>query len=168
MQRRLILMRHAKSDWKDRHQRDHERPLNKRGRRSAPMVAWRLIELEWIPDQIVSSDAVRAQQTASLVREQLPDAPPLTLERDLYQHGAEALPILSERWSEALGTVLVVGHNPTMETLVMLLTGTPVSMTTANAALLSLPESDSWSEALACRKMWELEGVIRPRELEGL
>ena len=57
MVRRLIVMRHAKSSWKDPNLDDHERPLNKRGRRDAPMVADAIFERGWIPD--LSSLVVR-------------------------------------------------------------------------------------------------------------
>ena len=63
MKRRLIVMRHAKSSWKDPGQTDHERPLNGRGRRSAPLVAARLAELGWAPTRVHSSDAARTVET---------------------------------------------------------------------------------------------------------
>ena len=61
--RRLILMRHAKSSWAIDGQEDHQRPLNKRGRRDAPRVAAALAARDWLPDFVVSSDAERTRQT---------------------------------------------------------------------------------------------------------
>ncbi|MEE3242683.1 MAG: histidine phosphatase family protein, partial [Candidatus Thermoplasmatota archaeon] len=62
---RLILMRHAKSSWKYPDLSDHERPLNKRGRKAAVKVAKELIRLEWIPDKLYSSDSERTKETWS-------------------------------------------------------------------------------------------------------
>ena len=59
MQRRLMVMRHAKSSWKSQVPTDHERPLNERGRRDAARVGKRLAELGWVPDFVVSSDSRR-------------------------------------------------------------------------------------------------------------
>ena len=61
MERRLIVMRHAKSSWKNESLRDHERPLNKRGRRDAPRIGEELASLGWVPQRVISSDATRDQ-----------------------------------------------------------------------------------------------------------
>ena len=63
--RRLILMRHAKSSWADPGQRDLDRPLNKRGRRSAALVGGWLKRKGYRPDQALVSSARRAQETWS-------------------------------------------------------------------------------------------------------
>ena len=61
--RRLIVMRHAKSSWSSGAQSDHQRPLNDRGRRDAPRVATALVDANWLPDLILSSDAQRTRET---------------------------------------------------------------------------------------------------------
>ncbi len=63
MTRRLIVMRHAKSSWKHAGLTDHQRPLNKRGRKDAPRVARALIERGWTPRRVLSSDAARTRET---------------------------------------------------------------------------------------------------------
>ncbi len=67
MTMRLIIMRHAKSDWNSGAASDHARPLNKRGRRDAPRVANRLGELGWQPDYVISSDSRRTRETLELM-----------------------------------------------------------------------------------------------------
>jgi len=62
--RLLTLVRHAKSSWNTPGQQDHERPLNERGMRDAPIMAKRLLDKGCIPDLILCSSAVRTQQTA--------------------------------------------------------------------------------------------------------
>src|SRR5512137_2550352 len=63
----LLLMRHAKSSWKDTELEDLQRPLNKRGRRLAPRMGELLREKELVPQLIYSSNAVRARQTAEFL-----------------------------------------------------------------------------------------------------
>ena len=63
----LLLLRHAKSSWKHPELADHDRPLNKRGKRTAPRVSALLQDEDLIPDLILCSSAVRAHTTALLV-----------------------------------------------------------------------------------------------------
>ncbi|HXT88463.1 MAG TPA: histidine phosphatase family protein, partial [Trebonia sp.] len=72
--RRLLLLRHAKSDWPD--VADHERPLAKRGRRDAPVVGRWLRTSGYLPDAVICSTAARARQTWELVSAELPSAAP--------------------------------------------------------------------------------------------
>ena len=58
----LLVLRHAKSSWKQAELSDHERPLNKRGRRDAPRVAAFIHDSGLGPDLILSSTAVRARR----------------------------------------------------------------------------------------------------------
>ena len=106
----LILLRHAKSDWDNGAATDHERPLNKRGRASAPRIGQYLAGAGYSPDQILLSDAARTVETWDRMAHHFPDAPPPTLHRDLYLAPPAAM---LARASSATGkTVLMVGHNP--------------------------------------------------------
>ncbi len=67
MARRLIIMRHAKSDWANANLTDHDRPLNARGRRTAPLMAEHLAAQCVLPEVIVASTAVRVQETLELL-----------------------------------------------------------------------------------------------------
>ncbi|MEM7320772.1 MAG: histidine phosphatase family protein [Pseudomonadota bacterium] len=107
MTRTLILTRHAKSSWDDPWLADHERPLNKRGRKAAGRIGRWLTERGYIPDQVVSSDAMRTRET--LARMDLPTIS-TKFTRNLYHAGPLAmLDTLSKADGE---TVLLLGHNP--------------------------------------------------------
>jgi len=161
--RRLILMRHAKSSWADHGQADHERPLNKRGRRDAPRVAQELADLGWEPDFIVSSDARRTQETWERMAPILGSSLPVHWSNDLYLAGLGDLQADSGHWPNEAHTILALGHNPGWEQALGQLAGAWSGMTTANAGLLEGAGS-TWSEAL--EQSWELARLIRPRELD--
>ena len=67
----VILVRHAKSSWKDSSLKDYDRPLNKRGKRDAPFMGKKIREREILPDLILSSPAKRARKTAIRVAEEI-------------------------------------------------------------------------------------------------
>jgi len=161
MQRQLILMRHAKSSWKDSALADHKRPLNKRGRRDAPRVAERLIALGWSLDAVVSSDSERTRETWARMAQQFPEITP-RFEAGLYHGGLRELRESAEGWDASWRCVLVLGHNPGWEEALQVLGGAQEALTTGNAALLR-GEGALWRDAL--RGHWTLQRIIRPREL---
>jgi len=165
MNRRLILMRHAKSSWKRGPSDDHERPLNERGRRSARLVGARLSERGWIPELVCSSDSVRTRETWKHLRAAFGDAHiDVRFTPELYLAGMPELRRLSKSFDPAIETVLALGHNPGFELALAELSGEAERMTTANAALLS-GTGESWAASL--RGPWSLMELIRPRELES-
>ncbi len=155
-------MRHAKSSWSSDAPTDHARPLNKRGKRDSPRVARKLAELGWLPDAVWSSDSERTRQTWGLMKEELGLDVPVTFTPALYHAGLGAIQAVSASWPEEVVTMLVLGHNPGWEDAMTMLSGRAEVMTTANAALL-VGEGTSWEDAL--EKGWDLDQLIRPREL---
>ncbi len=114
----LILLRHAKSDWDDPDQDDHDRPLNQRGRAAAPKIGAWLREQGHIPTRILCSTALRTRETLTGLA--LPKAETVFL-RELYL--APARLILS--LAQGPGTLLIVGHNPGMGEAAFRATTTP-------------------------------------------
>lgn len=111
--RRLTLVRHAKSDWSLPDQQDWDRVLNKRGQRDAPEMARRLRSRRLKPDLILTSPAVRALTTASIMAREL-KVPAEAVAQDERLYLAEA-PQLLEVIRELGGDVhhlMVFGHNP--------------------------------------------------------
>ena len=104
--KRLTLLRHAKSDWDDPYLSDHARPLNRRGRRSATALGHWLRMRNFLPDQILCSSAIRAQETYARLK--LPKMPDLL--DSLYMAEPDGMLAVLHR---ATGdTVLMIGHNP--------------------------------------------------------
>lgn len=117
--RELILVRHAKSDWGDAALADHDRPLNARGRRDAPVMADRLASLEPQVDRLLSSTALRARTTAAEFSAAL--GTPVELDPELYLAPAETL--LEKAIAAQAGTIVIVAHDPGLSELAHLLSG---------------------------------------------
>jgi len=114
---RLLLLRHAKSSWADPGIRDHDRPLNDRGRRAAAAMGEHLRAQSWQPDVVLCSSARRACETAALL--DLPSSAELVVEHDLYLADPDTVLHRIRAVDDRAGTVLVIGHNPTMHELAL-------------------------------------------------
>ena len=111
----LTLARHAKSSWKQADLSDFERPLNRRGERSAPQMGRKLAAFRPRLDLLVSSPAKRALATAQIfIAEAVPPAPPLVLEPDLYEANVADFLRVIRRLDPAAGHVAIIAHNPTL------------------------------------------------------
>lgn len=109
---RLILIRHAKSDWSVKGQGDHDRALNLRGARQAPQIGEWLASRGYIPGQILCSDARRTRETLDLILPHLGDGPQVLHLDSLYHAPAE---LMLEHLHKAQDpVVMMVGHNPGM------------------------------------------------------
>ena len=118
--KRLILMRHAKSDW-SAGLRDIERPLNKRGHKAAAAVGDWLRDNDLTPDEILCSVATRTVQTLAGLA--LPDTPGKTISKALYLAEPDEMVVLLKQSAGAC--VLMIGHNPGSAMLARALVATP-------------------------------------------
>ncbi|MGZ8804665.1 MAG: SixA phosphatase family protein, partial [Microbacterium sp.] len=110
---RLVLVRHAKSDWGNPSLDDHDRPLNDRGVRDAPRMARGLAETGFRPEVILSSTALRARTTAEAFAAEFEVA--VNLDPELY--GAPGRTLLSKAGASRAHRVIVVAHDPGMTAL---------------------------------------------------
>ena len=113
--RRLILLRHAKSDWPD--VPDRERPLAKRGRRDAPRIGRWLHEHGYQPDVVVCSAAQRTRQTWDLVAPELGGSPAVRFEPRAYAASPMTLLYLAQELPSRYRTALLIAHNPGLSEL---------------------------------------------------
>lgn len=142
--RRLVVLRHAKSDWPDG-LRDDLRPLADRGRRDAPEVGRWLRAHVGAVDAVVCSPAVRARQTWELAAAAHGGAPPARIDDRMYDATPGDLLAVVHALPAGTGTAVLVGHNPGVEDLVALLGGARPTMRTSSIAVLSWP--GGWPDA---------------------
>jgi phosphohistidine phosphatase len=134
----LLVLRHAKSSWREAELADHDRPLNKRGKRDAPRMGELMRAEGLLPDLILTSSARRALTTAELVAEASGYDGEIQVSRDLYAAGPEEFIDALCALPDELETVMVVGHNPGLEELVEALTEESSAMPTAALAQVEL------------------------------
>lgn len=120
--KKLLLIRHAKSDWDHPGLADHDRPLNGRGLRDAPRMATALFERGIVPDLVATSTAVRAATTAEMLAKGL-NFPGDRIQRfsELYLAAPRTILATIRGFDESVGTALLFGHNPGLHETVNLL-----------------------------------------------
>lgn len=168
--KQLFILRHAKSSWSDARRKDHDRPLNKRGKRAASLIGAHMAQRGYRPDNILCSSSLRTRETLDLVRPFLGDDIPVRIEERLYLATASQLLTCLRGLPADRSSVLLIGHNPGLEDLVALLrdpatspVGVPAKFPTAALAVFDLPVTD-WARIDA--GMGTLVELTKPRDLE--
>jgi phosphohistidine phosphatase len=117
-ERRLIVLRHAKSAWPDGVP-DHDRPLAPRGRRDAPAAGRWLRKSGLVPDRVICSTAERARQTWQLAEEKLGAHPETVFANRVYGATSAELLDLARHAPAGVRTLLIVGHDPAARELTL-------------------------------------------------
>jgi phosphohistidine phosphatase len=143
--KRLTLVRHAKSSWKDPELADFDRPLGKRGKLDAPLMGERLAGRGRRPELIISSPAKRARKTAKLIARELELRDDrLILVTEIYEAEPEILLKivhgLDDRWEH----VLLIGHNPGLTELGNLLADCGIENIPTCGALCLDFDTEDW------------------------
>ena len=132
--KRLLLLRHGKSDWSGGGVADFDRPLAPRGIKASARIGEFVRTNLSVPEYCLCSSAVRARQTWALVAETLGPDIPVKYLRSLYHGSPSRLLAAMQRAPDDAETLLVIGHNPAMEHLAEQLSG-PGSKESALARL---------------------------------
>jgi len=168
--RRLLLLRHAKTERAEAGERDRDRKLTKRGRSDAPIIGTFMAKHGLVPDLALVSPAVRAQETWALVAPCFKKTPPLVTEDRIYNAGTGQLfELVAE--ARAAKTLLLVGHNPGFHELAVHLVAAgdvdlreqlKEGLPTSGLVVIDLP-IDDWS--LLHPRAGRLERFVTPRLL---
>jgi phosphohistidine phosphatase len=169
--RTLYVLRHAKSSWDEPMQSDHDRPLAPRGRRAAELIARYVSDERIEPELILCSTARRARETLAAI----PVGPaPRRFEPGLYHAGVDELLTRLEAVDPQVASVLLVGHNPALQMLVLRLAGSDVQLVPGaledvrrkfpTGALATLRLRSGWADLRAGGA--ELAGYVRPKALQ--
>lgn len=142
MSKTLILVRHAKSSWKNTSLEDRDRPLNRRGQNDAPMMGQRLSQSGVLPDLIISSPAQRALSTARIIATEIGyPLDNIESEAALYFKGIEEILKLIHETKPQRQSLMLVAHNPDLTELLNLLCGFQTeNLPTCAVATLSLSD----------------------------
>ena len=161
--KKLLLLRHAKSSWNDASIPDHDRPLNRRGKQNAMEMGKYLKEQKIIPEQIISSTAKRAHETAKLVASTSGYRNQIKTSVSLYEASFNDYAKLLFDINDKYKITLIVGHNPILEGIVENITGETPIMKTCSLANIDIP-IDHWSDFENGIKGFLID-VIRVKEL---
>jgi phosphohistidine phosphatase len=164
--KRLYLLRHAKSSWKEQGLADHDRPLAGRGRRAAKTIRRHLKEQGIDPELVLCSTATRARQTLEGIEPALGRGA-VRVEPELYGAGSAALLARLQHVPAGVRSVMVIGHNPGLQELAQLLArhgSDELEEKFPTAALAALAFHGSW--AGIDRGNAELIEFVRPRDLD--
>jgi phosphohistidine phosphatase len=121
--RRLLLLRHAKTERAEPGERDRDRKLMERGRADATVIGNYLVRHRLVPDLVLASPALRAQETWAPIAAAFAKTPPVVTDARIYNAGSEALAELIQESSGGIRTLLVIGHNPGLHDLALQLIG---------------------------------------------
>jgi phosphohistidine phosphatase len=158
--KRLMILRHAKSDWHAGASSDHARPLNRRGTAAAITMGKVLTKMGETPDLIYSSSAQRAKETAILAIDAGGWACELVENDDLYGTSPAGALEVAANAPDDIYSLMLVGHEPTWSYLVHSLTGAEVDIKTATVAAVDLSVS-RWIDAP--RSNGSLAFLLQPR-----
>ena len=169
--RQLLLLRHAKAVTGEPGMTDFARPLADRGRKAAARMGRYLAEQNLAPDLVLCSPARRTRETWEIAAPALPPATTRFVD-DLYDFGdGETLLAVIRRDGGGASRILLVGHNPAIQSLALLLSGKPETSLkrqmaekypTAGLALLDFATGDWASMAAGSAR---LTAFVRPRDL---
>ncbi|MGU3359837.1 SixA phosphatase family protein [Methylobacterium sp. M6A4_1b] len=168
--RRLILLRHAKSD-RPAGIADLDRPLNNRGKRAAPQMGAYLAAEGLVPDAVVVSPSLRTRETWEAIRADLKGREAETVP-SIYEAPETALLAVVRSTPDTVGSLLMIGHNPGLQELAMRLAGSgekagrrrlALEFPTAAVAVLDF-EGDAWRSVAA--GSGRLERFVAPKDLD--
>jgi len=144
----LYLIRHAKSDWSNSQLCDFERSLNNRGKNDVNLIGRELRKINFAPEIIISSPAVRAKLTAEIISKSC-HLKNIQFENNIYNASLEDMIDMINRLPQNKNRVALIGHNPTMSLLSNYLTNTfDYQFPTCSVLKLSL-EIENWKQIIS-------------------
>jgi phosphohistidine phosphatase len=170
----LTLLRHAKSGWDDPQLRDFDRPLNAKGKRAAHVVGQALRSDDLAFDHVLASPATRVVETLDEVAAGYGRTLAPTWDRRLYLASAAALLELIREAPDSVAHLLLVGHNPGLEELVLLLVPDQADDALRNAVELKFPTASAATMTLPIERWGDtrqheatLTRFVRPRDIDA-
>lgn len=142
----VYILRHAKSSWSDPTLADIERPLNKRGKRDAPLMAEIMRRFNYIPDRIYLSPSARTRATIKPIVKilEIPKEQ-ISIEYPLYHGYYDDYEAIIQNIDADIDSILMVGHNPGITYIANSCAG-PILDNVPTSGLLVIQSSiDDWN-----------------------
>ena len=159
----LLILRHAKSSWENPLLEDIDRPLNPRGLKTAPLMGQWAVQKELIPQKILTSPAKRAIQTAQLFSKATKMNININSTESFYPGETKDFLKALSLEPETVSTLMIVGHNPSLEIFLQYLTEKNESLSTCSLAVIHFFHKN-WQE-ISSHPKGKLIQVYRPKEL---
>jgi phosphohistidine phosphatase len=157
----LLIMRHAKSSWNNCDLADFERPLSAAGFQTAPFMGNLIYKYGIQPDLIISSPAKRAKQTAVLIKASAGIDNQIEFAEKVYEASPTTLLNVAFSIHDKSESVLLIGHNPGIESFIRFLTSEKQTMSAGSIAIIKLNIA-MWSDI--DENCGELDYILRPED----
>lgn len=168
---KLLIMRHAKSDWSAESETDFDRPLSKQGIKAAKLMGKWLKKNRLKPDRVICSPALRASQTCQLIAKQLGVAEHSVIWAvKIYDASLNDLLFIVNQYRKNTSILLIIGHNPGLDQLLCYLSKDAPSVNESGKLLTTaaLAIFDYGSESISTKfRQAQLQGLIRPKEVHS-
>ena len=142
---RLILMRHAESEWSRSGQKDHDRPLTMQGSHDLSQMANWLQAERLVPELILCSSALRTLETAEGLMKEWCGATTLSCTKQLYLADPETIQKTVRQDGCDSQSLMVIAHNPGLSYLSSILAGHTIQLSTSGLVLFEVAITD-WGD----------------------
>jgi len=159
--KKIMIIRHAKSDWGVGSLRDIDRPLNGRGKLAASTMGKEINKRNLDPDLIISSPALRAKMTAKAVAENTKYTKNIVWDESFYFGYTNEIIQKVKKIDESFEKIIILGHNPTWSEIAEKLSGEYFNMKTADLVVLEFDGKWKDLKDYSCKVV----NYISPKEL---
>ena len=160
----LYLIKHAKSDWSVPGESDMERGLTKKGLKDINTMGSYLALRGINPDAILSSCALRAQETSNILADKIEFSGPKYYLQELYLSPPELIKEIIMAQDDELSKMFIIGHNPQLSELAFMLSGEHISKLSSLAIAAIEFDIEEWSELED--KQGKIDFFITPKQFK--
>ncbi|TVQ99195.1 MAG: hypothetical protein EA403_13230 [Spirochaetaceae bacterium] len=163
--RHILVVRHAKSEPAEERQGDFVREITETGRRQVSSIAGQIAEMKLVPERVITSDAVRAVQTAELLCRESGFPGEIEENPELYDATEDIYLKLISQSDDRMRCIMIVGHNPAVEAVVERLIGAHKKMRTGFVAVIEADVA-GWRDLIDSDSV-QLRAMIEPNGMES-
>ncbi len=163
--KKIYIIRHAKSSWKDLDMDDFDRPLKKRGKDDIKLVANWLKKRDIKPDIVLCSPAIRAKMTLKILKKVLDiKKEAIVFDRGIYMAKTRYLIELISDIDDRYDTLFLIGHNPSLSELAEYLCDMSMTDIPTSGVVAVKFDIDKWSKIK--NKKGDMLFFVSPKKLK--